>query len=386
MDSGEYSFTNVVLPKKKPITPLRRVLPLFFQAVPLSTLSYFLKIGCFRIDYKFFYKIAPLFISSCFHSILSKREKLLFSKKIDATKLIAPPIFILGHWRNGTTYLHNLLCQDPNHTFPRTYQTLFPGAFLLPAVKKIAAKLDSRVGKITRPMDNVLVGLNEPWEDEFIMASLTGISPYKRAMFPRTFGRGAGYKYPDFESQKEKNIWKKVFLQLLKRLTIVENKRIVLKSPPHTTRVKLLMEMFPEAKFIHIVRHPYDVFPSNLKLWRDAFSRSFFQAVSHDEIMEIVLSTYEQMYRCYHEEKSCIPESNLAEIRFEDFEKDPLKHIELVYDRLNLPGFKKFSLSAASYLASLGNYKKNVFNMTRGMRSKLRDRWSQAFEIYGYDG
>jgi hypothetical protein len=171
----------------------------------------------------------------------------------------------------------------------------------------------------------------------------------------------------------------------MKRLTVVEHKRIVLKSPPHTARVKMLVEMFPEAKFIHIIRHPYDVFPSNLKLWRDAFSRSFLQPVSPNEIMEIVLSTYEQMYRNYHEEKSCIPESNLVEIRFEDLEKDPLKQLELIYDRLNLPGFKKFSISAAAYLSTLKSYKKNVFDITAGMRSKLRARWSQTFEIYGYD-
>jgi hypothetical protein len=234
-------------------------------------------------------------------------------------------------------------------------------------------------------MDNVKIGLCGPWEDEFIMASITGISPYKRAMFPRTFGRDVHYRYPDFESQKERDLWKKHFLRLMKRLTVVEHKRIVLKSPPHTARVKMLVEMFPEAKFIHIIRHPYDVFPSNLKLWRDAFSRSFLQPVSPNEIMEIVLSTYEQMYRNYHEEKSCIPESNLVEIRFEDLEKDPLKQLELIYDRLNLPGFKKFSISAAAYLSTLKSYKKNVFDITAGMRSKLRARWSQTFEIYGYD-
>jgi hypothetical protein len=234
-------------------------------------------------------------------------------------------------------------------------------------------------------MDNVKVGLNGPWEDEFIMASLTGISPYKRAMFPRTHGRETGYKYPDFESEKEIEQWTAAFIRLLKRLTLVENKRIVLKSPPHTARVRLLVELFPEAKFVHIIRHPYDVFPSNLKLWRDAFSRSFLQAASANEIVEIVLSSYDYMYQCYHKEKNCIPESNLIEIKFEELEKNPLSELKRIYEHLNLPGFSEFFSSVSQYLKELGNYKKNVFSMTPRIRNKVRERWAQTFEIYNYN-
>ena len=38
------------------------------------------------------------------------------------------------------------------------------------------------------------------------------------------------------------------------------NRPLVLKSPAHTGRVRLLLEAFPEARFIHIHRNPYDVF------------------------------------------------------------------------------------------------------------------------------
>ena len=33
-------------------------------------------------------------------------------------------------------------------------------------------------------------------------------------------------------------------------------KRIVLKSPAHTARVRVLLELFPKARFVHIIRDP----------------------------------------------------------------------------------------------------------------------------------
>src|SRR5678816_885369 len=43
---------------------------------------------------------------------------------------VLPPLFVLGHWRSGTTHLHNLLAVDDRFAFPNNYQALFPHAFL----------------------------------------------------------------------------------------------------------------------------------------------------------------------------------------------------------------------------------------------------------------
>ena len=40
-------------------------------------------------------------------------------------------------------------------------------------------------------------------------------------------------------------------------------------SPAHTARLKLLHELFPEAKFIHISRNPFEVYQSTSKLFMD---------------------------------------------------------------------------------------------------------------------
>ena len=382
---NENIAAGVILPEKIHVTRGKQVRRQPVQGFSLSTLFNILKTNRFQVDWQCLDKLGYLSFTSIIHSVLSRRESRRFSRKIDSTPLAAPPIFLIGHWRNGTTFLHNLMCRDPNHTFLRTYQALLPGSFLLPNVQRAVGRLDKIVPIKKRPMDNVKFGAYEPAEDEFAMVALTGISPYMEVLFPRTYGKESGYRYPGFRNAREKALWGKTFIYLLKKLTVFENKRIVLKSPPHTARIKTLLELFPDAKFVHIIRNPYDVFPSNLKLWRDAFSSSFLQAVNSDEIVEIILSNYEQMYQCFHEEKSLIPDSNFVEIRFEDLEKDPLGRMKFIYDSLKLPDFDIFSLYASAHIKTLENYRKNVFKLSPFIKQRIREKWLQTFDIYEYD-
>jgi len=43
-------------------------------------------------------------------------------------------------------------------------------------------------------------------------------------------------------------------------------KRLLLKSPVHTARIKLLLKLFPDAQFVYIHRNPYDVFRSAVNM------------------------------------------------------------------------------------------------------------------------
>jgi hypothetical protein len=59
------------------------------------------------------------------------RSRGLYGRKVEATELAAPPVFILGHWRSGTTFLHELMIRDPEHTYFTTYQCFTPHHFVL---------------------------------------------------------------------------------------------------------------------------------------------------------------------------------------------------------------------------------------------------------------
>src|SRR5580765_1414235 len=56
-------------------------------------------------------------VLSVIHTMLWAIQWLIFGRRIRNTQLVKPPIFILGHWRTGTTLLHELLVRDKRHTF-----------------------------------------------------------------------------------------------------------------------------------------------------------------------------------------------------------------------------------------------------------------------------
>jgi len=44
---------------------------------------------------------------------------------------LRPPLFLVGHWRSGTTLLHELLCLDARYTYPTTHACMNPHHFVL---------------------------------------------------------------------------------------------------------------------------------------------------------------------------------------------------------------------------------------------------------------
>ena len=69
-----------------------------------------------------------LIVTGCsvVNSVLSLLQKLVYGRAIARTELDQAPIFILGHWRSGTTYLHELLVLDERFAFPTTYECFAP--------------------------------------------------------------------------------------------------------------------------------------------------------------------------------------------------------------------------------------------------------------------
>ena len=53
-------------------------------------------------------------------------EGLRHNAAIRRHRLSEPPIFLVGHWRSGTTHLHNLMSRDPQFGFLKFSETAMP--------------------------------------------------------------------------------------------------------------------------------------------------------------------------------------------------------------------------------------------------------------------
>jgi omega-hydroxy-beta-dihydromenaquinone-9 sulfotransferase len=148
-------------------------------------------------------------------------------------------------------------------------------------------------------------------------------------------------KYLTFRgaSPAEVACWREAFLRFLKKLTWKYRRPVVLKSPPHTCRIRLLLEMFPHARFVHIQRNPYAVFPSSRWTFQVNYELHRVQSTRPDQLDEWVLRQYRTMYEVFFEERKLIPQGKLVEVRFEQLEEDPLGQLRHVYAVLGLPDF-----------------------------------------------
>ena len=82
--------------------------------------------------------------------------------------------------------------------------------------------------------------------------------------------------------------------------------------------------MFPNAKFIYLMRNPYTVFESTRSFFTNTIQPLKLEDISNEQLEENILSIYAKLYHKYESDKKYIPEGNLIEVKFEDFEADAM--------------------------------------------------------------
>ncbi len=340
-----------------------------------------------QVDPGYRSRAAFLTLVSMRNSQNARREERRFGSAIENTAILDSPVFVLGHWRSGTTHLHNLLaCDAEQFAAPNSIETSFPYSFLSTeqAVKKQFMAWVPR----TRPMDNVALGPGTPQEDEFAMCVSSLRSPFLgMCSFPR---RSEHYdRYLTFRdvSAHEVEEWKSTFLWFLRKLTLKHGRRLLLKSPTHTARIRLLLQLFPGARFIHIHRHPYEVFRSTRHLLQSLWPFYSLQTPP-ENVDEQILRRHTTMYDAFFEEKRLIPEGQFHEVGYDDLVNDTMGEVRTLYERLGLGRFERVQPRLQEYVNSLSTYRRNEFSdLSPALRLRIARSWQRGFEAweYGFD-
>lgn len=319
-----------------------------------------------------------------FNGALWAVQWLMFRRKIERTEIKGDPIFVIGHWRSGTTLLHELFVLDARHTYPDTYACFAPNHFL---VSSWCIKPWLRfLLPAQRPMDNMLAGWDHPQEDEFALCNMGVPSPYLTNAFPN---RPPQYpEYLDLRNVPGPDVarWKASLLWFLKCVTVRHPKRIVLKSPPHTARVRTLLEMFPNAKFVHIVRDPYVIFPSTVNLWKRLYRDEGIQVPTYEGLDEHVFATLTRMYDAFEQDRELLAKGQFCEVRYEELVAGPVAQMRRVYQELELGDFEAVRPAIENYFADKKGYKTNRYEMTPELHAQITQRWATFIEQYGYAG
>lgn len=314
-------------------------------------------------------------------------QLLVFSSRIKKVNFKDnAPVFVLGHWRSGTTHLHYLLTQDKQFSYLENFQAFF---FRVALISKTFMKpVLNFFMPGTRPQDNIKIDASAPSEEEHPLTNLTEKSGMQTFFFPKN--RSYYDKYNIFKgtSEKEKAIWKKTYHWMLQNIAFYTDpkKKLLLKNPHSMGRIEVLLEMYPEAKFIHIHRDPYDVFNSNIHLYGKAIKTQFLQELSDEEIEKRVIYSYETSMGKFMEDYNKIPEANRIEISYDDLSNQPLETMENIYNTISLGDYQEVKPSLESYLQKEKNYKRNKFTEIRpDLLKQINERWKFVFDHYGYE-
>ena len=319
-----------------------------------------------------------------FTTPLRYTEKKRYDEEIKNIK-IKQPIFIIGHWRSGTTFLHYLLGQDNNFAYASTMETLDPNIFL--AYEKTLNKIVSNSLPSKRPMDNLEMKSSLPYEEEYAIANLSPYSFYHAWYFPKKIDNYFK-KYVLFENVSENVIsnWKKNYIYFLKKIAYKnKEKQIILKSLVNTAKIKNILEMFPDAKFIHLCRNPIPLYYSTWRLYENILPIFSFQNVDKEKLDKSIIDIYKKLYKKYFEEKKLIPKENLIEIKYEEFIKDPVEILEKIYKKFNIKNFEKAKPLFESYTKKHVNYERNHYKIEEKTKEKIFKEWEFAFKKFDYN-
>jgi hypothetical protein len=322
--------------------------------------------------------------TSVVSSPLRMLERVRYGDRIRAVRLPAAPIFVIGHWRSGTTHLHNLLSQDPALGCVSMYQAMVPNCSLV--AERWLKPLLAAIVPPKRPMDDMVWPVDAPQEDEIPLAKLTPYSFYMRSLFPMEsadlFRR---YVLLDGSPAGVAREIAAKYRRILQVATLRAcGRRLVLKNPVNTARIRLLLELFPNAKFVHTVRCPYEVFASTVHLHARVLPLTTLQHVPRTPSSSIILSIYEDMMRRFLDDRDRISPGNFVEVRFENLERDPLGELRRVYDTLGLPGFAQAEPAMRAYVDSQRAYQKNRLALSAQDRRHVTARWAFAFRAFAY--
>ncbi len=314
-------------------------------------------------------------------------ERAFLGKKIQNYKFGKDPIFILGYYRSGTTHLQEVLLQDKQFGYLNFYQTFFSTAFNFSEkfLKPICNVIIKSTG-FRHPAHNIPFHFALPGEEDVAMVSSAfKLSSNWGQVYPKYFKQIFNQTvFFDDVSEENYKLFKKEFRDLVVRISMAnKDKQLLLKSPPQTARIKMIKEVFPNAKFIYIRRNPYHVYKSNLKLWK-SFYGQHLQEISQEEVKENIFWSYDKSLTYYEEMKKELKENELYEISYEDFLMAPLEKTREIYEKLELPGFQESQINFSTYISKKHGQNRASYQFPEEQLQEIETRLKKWIEQGNY--
>jgi omega-hydroxy-beta-dihydromenaquinone-9 sulfotransferase len=313
-------------------------------------------------------------------------EAVRVARRVATVSFEPPPVFIVGHWRSGTTFLHNLMSRDPAFCFPTIVDALRPYDFYPNPLDFITRSVIVRFLPSTRPMDNMRLDAGSPQEDELALATMGAPSFFNCIFFPHRmserFAEDVLLASTDHDSLRR---WREALRYYLGKLAALNpGRRLLLKNPAHSARIPQLRALFPGAKFIHIHRDPTAVFHSMRKFYRTMLPLLALQDYRAIDIDAHILWSYPQIMNRLLDALTELPSGHVSVVRYDELIADPANTVKGIYRDLDLGDFERVKSIIAAYAAEHRSGGSTPPKLDHLIASQLALHWGAAYCRLGY--
>jgi hypothetical protein len=231
------------------------------------------------------------------------------------------------------------------------------------------------------------VGPGSPQDDEVPLVKLTPHCEYHKYSFPRSYKHWLDTYVLQFTpASPAYEEWKRTYLGTLRKAAVLmQRDRSLLKSPATMANLNVVLELFPNAKFIHIKRHPHKVIPSQIHLHGTMARKYGLESVTDEQLVDFALYQYRGYMEGFLRDRPRIPPENLIEIRYEEFVADRMHWLRTIYDTLALGAFAPRVGPLEAYLGTIEHYEPHRFADDPTLKRRIDAELGFAVAALGYE-